>query len=355
MVRLEQGSNQMSRAKNELINILLLFGGGGTEHEISRISSQYLVDQINLLPEKLETNIQIHLVEILSNGNWQYQSKEPRSICFLNAKNELEIEGLKVAPIKIHFAVPCFHGPPGETGEIPAYLTIQGLPYLGSPFEGHMLCFNKIQTKLMLESQGIPTTPYIFTDKQDQKTIELIEKEFDRYGAVYIKSSHQGSSVGCHYVSDKKAIKEALEDALKHSPYALIEKPIKARELEVAVYEIDGELKVSSPGEIICEAGFYDYNEKYSEESKTVTKDLAEVSEKISEKIKQLSIEAFKLFKLTDLARIDFFLDGSQVYINEINTFPGMTPISMFPKMVARNGDQFTEIIKSKLTKSVLK
>lgn len=342
-------------------NVLLLFGGGGAEHEVSRVSSRFLIEQLSALnagygKTTLLQKFNLLVVEILEPKRWLLETGDNtiKQECHLSHTGELVFADEKRDKIKIDYAIPYMHGSPGETGEIQIFLSLCGVPFFGCDYEASMLCFNKIQTKLLLESRKIPIVPFDFIADISKDSMQIAEKLFDDYQGLFIKSSHQGSSVGCHLVKDKGQLKSAIEDSLSYSPYALLEKPIKAREIELSAYYLDGELKISLPGEVVCHGEFYDYEEKYSESSSAETIVEAELEPKVKEQIMEYAKAAAKLFRIKDLARIDFFLEGENIYLNELNTFPGLTPISMFPKMLEHNGHKFTQLLASGM-KNILK
>ena len=319
-------------------NILLLCGGGGSEHEISLISAKYVAQclaEIKDLPNfKNLQDLKVFQVEIGPDGFWR-QCKDQQEVQF-NGRY-LHITGRAE---EIHYAIPCIHGPPGETGDIQALFELARLPYFGAGPEGSRLCFNKISTKLWLEALHIPVTPYKFISSlQDLATAQAA---FDEWKYLFVKASSQGSSVGIYLVTDRQNLEYTLVEAFRYSPYVLLEKRIEGRELEVAVYEYDGKLHATAPGEIICPNKFYSYEEKYAQQSQTTTATVAPgLSEQVVQQMKAYALKAFEGLKLRHLSRVDFFYtqDG-QILLNEINTFPGMTPISMFPKMLMNNGHQ---------------
>lgn len=324
-------------------SILLICGGGGTEHDISLTSSQYIKDQLSKI-DGLET----HLVVILADGtrvDENGKKVELRKGGFLFHHDTEKSDYL-------HFAIPCFHGPPGETGEIQSVFEMMNLPYLGCGPEASLLCFNKVSTKLWMDAAGIPNTPWIFLS--DPSDMIKAKEFFNQQGSVFVKASSQGSSVGCYRVTNEQELEKSIIDAFKYSPYVIIEKMISGRELEVSTYEHAGKLHSSFPGEIICPDKFYSYEEKYSSNSRTETVMKAEGLDSTTvEKLATYSKQAFKLFKLRHLSRIDFFLTSEgEIYLNEINTFPGMTPISMFPKMMEADGVAFKNFLGNIIAES---
>jgi len=326
-------------------NILLICGGGGTEHEISLLSAEFLYE--NLL--KLKFNI--HFVEICKDGIRRTKQGVP---CELRKNGELFSANKST---KIDFIIPCIHGPPGETGQIQAVFELMNVPYLGAGPEASILSFNKVSTKLWMDALKIPNTPYFFVSKnQKLADIEtLVEKALNEWGEVFIKASSQGSSVGCYKLTDKSKIRETLTDGLKYSPYLLIEKAIKGRELEIAVFSYDEQLIATDPGEINCPDGFYTYQEKYNPQSKTTTHVQAkDIPLADAQAMKTQALHLFQALNISHLARVDFFYLGpGEFYINEINTFPGMTKISMFPKMLAAAGYKFDEFLEKIISHSM--
>lgn len=321
-------------------NVLLLCGGGSTEHEISLISVKYIKECLASLP-----GVELRSIEIDKNGHWVDEKKKKY---LLDAKGYLRSFEQDGDPgLKIDFAVPCIHGYPGETGDIQSYFEMIGLPYLGCNSETSKMCFNKITTKLWASALGVENTPYIFLTDAEAPTLDRVREFQKKHGDIVVKASNQGSSVGCFLVQKDKEPTETVKEAFQFSPFVLVEKRMRPRELEVSVYEFDGKLQISYPGEIICPSKFYSYEEKYSAESQTRTETKApNLTNETVKKITDYSRRLYDGLKLRHLSRIDFFLDGQEVYLNEINTFPGLTPISMFPKMMEANGHSFKAFLE---------
>ncbi len=250
--------------------------------------------------------------------------------------------------LSVDFIVPCIHGFPGETGDIQSMFEIAGIPYLGCGPEASSNSFNKITSKLWYDAIGIPNTPYLFLTRNDEYAHEQAQQAFDKWGKVFVKAARQGSSVGCYSVTEKSELRQAVNDAFGFSEQVLIEKSVKPRELEVAAYEMDGQLYITKPGEVIAPDGaFYSYDEKYSSASHSLTEvEAKNLTEEQVDAILEASQTVFKQMNLRHLSRIDFFLtEDNEIYLNEVNTFPGMTPISMFPKMLQNNGHQFHDFL----------
>ena len=320
-------------------NILLLCGGGSSEHEVSLVSAGYLFEQLNSIED-----FNVVRVEIKSEG-WCLDSGE---LVYLDINNQM-LCGDK-DQMKIDFIAPCIHGFPGETGDIQSLFEMAKIPYLGCGSEASNNSFNKITSKLWYDALGIPNTPYLFLSDNNEQSHRAAKEAFEKWGKVFVKAARQGSSVGCYQVIESEQLEEAVNKAFTFSDQVLVEKAVVPRELEVAAYEIDGELHISKPGEVIAPNGaFYTYEEKYGADSHSTTE--VEATNLTEEQLKQIDNNARKVFtqmKLRHLSRIDFFLtEDNEIYLNEVNTFPGMTPISMFPKMVEHNGHTFSSFLEN--------
>lgn len=320
-------------------NILLLCGGGSSEHEVSLVSAGYLFEQLNSIED-----FNVVRVEIKSEG-WCLDSGE---LVYLDINNQM-LCGDK-DQMKIDFIAPCIHGFPGETGDIQSLFEMAKIPYLGCGSEASNNSFNKITSKLWYDALGIPNTPYLFLSDNNEQSHTAAKEAFEKWSKVFVKAARQGSSVGCYQVTESEQLEEAVNKAFTFSDQVLVEKAVVPRELEVAAYEIDGELHISKPGEVIAPNGaFYTYEEKYGADSHSTTE--VEATNLTDEQLKQIDNDARKVFtqmKLRHLSRIDFFLtEDNEIYLNEVNTFPGMTPISMFPKMVEHNGHTFSSFLEN--------
>jgi len=319
--------------------ILLLCGGGSAEHEVSLVSAGYVQEQ-------LKKNDGFHVVRIEIRQNGWFNDKD--QLCYLDT-NTASIN-TSTSSEKIDFVVPCIHGYPGETGDIQSMLELADIPYLGCGPEASTNCFNKITSKLWYDTLGIPNTPYLFLNANNEFSYQKAKEAFEEWGSVFVKAARQGSSVGCYKVTQLDELKGSIAAAFEYSDQVLVEKALQPRELEVAAYEMNGELCITLPGEIIApKGGFYSYDEKYSENSHSLTEVEAKgLTDKQQSEIKEYAQRVFNHLRLRHLSRIDFFLtEQGEIYLNEVNTFPGMTPISMFPKMLENNGHQFSDFLSS--------
>lgn len=325
-------------------NVLLLCGGGGSEHEISLRSVKFYEDCMASMDD-----INAIKIEIDKQGQW-LDATGKRFL--LDGKRYLRAFAQDGDPgILIDSAIPCIHGYPGETGDLQSYFEMIGLPYFGCNSETSKMCFNKITTKMWATALGVANTPYIFVSENSKSSLEKAQAFQAEHGELVIKASNQGSSVGCYMVANAQDMIQAINDAFTLSPFVLIEKKMRPRELEVSVYEYDGQLQVSYPGEIVTPSStFYSYDQKYSVDSQSKTYIRAEnVSAEQVKKITDYATRLYHGLKIRHLSRIDFFLDQGEIYLNEINTFPGSTSISMFPKMLEANGHTFKAFLAQRL------
>lgn len=317
-------------------NILLVCGGDGSEHDISLISAEFIY-------QKLCANNDFNVIKVCLTNNEFIDANNNKG--YFDGKGGFNInnEHYKIAAL-----VPCIHGIPAESGAFQGFLELNAINYIGCDMQASINCFNKITTKLYLNAIDIPNTPFLIIKDKGQKSLDKAYEYFNIWQDVYIKAACQGSSIGCYHVTSSSELKDCIYEAFSYSNEVLMEKTIVHRELEVAAFEINGELIISDPGEIIMpDNEFYSFEQKYAKDSQTTTTtEPANLSDDIIHEIKEHAYLAFKALKLRDLSRIDFFLsDDNEVLLNEINTFPGMTPISMFPKLLEASGYDMTEFL----------
>lgn len=324
---------------NNRINILLLCGGGCAEHDISLLSAQYFESCLTQRDD-------VELLKLVLNAQGEYHTQGGKK-CELTNSRQIRFDD-DSASWPVDYVIPCIHGYPGETGDIQSYFNLINLPYFGCESEASSNCFNKITAKMWFSALDIPNTPYLFVNQVDDAAIARCAQAFDQWGSLFVKAASQGSSVGCFKVDNRDDIAPVLTRAFGYSPYVIVEKTIRARELEVAVYEYRGEVIATKPGEIICaDNTFYSFEEKYADNSHATTHvEATNLTDEQIAQIRDYAVRAFKGLKLRHLSRIDFFLsDEGDILLNEINTFPGLTKISMFPKMLAHHGEDFTDYL----------
>lgn len=314
-------------------NIVLVYGGEGSEHDISKISASYIQKQVDTSKFNLIT------FELDKNFNFIMDSKKYTLTPNKTLTNENEV-------ISVDYVIPCIHGYPGETGDFQSILDAYQIPYLGCDSESSKICFNKFLTKLVLENLDIKTTPFITVIKDRPKAnLEFLKT----HQVVFVKATNQGSSIGCYKVSTSDELLSKIDEAFTLSKHVILEKALSPREIEVAAFEFEGKIHVTSPSEVTHDGSFYDYEEKYSGNSSARTNLAPVLEDHVKKRLEDLSFQIFTSLKLKDLSRIDFFVVGSDIYVNEINTFPGMTSISLFPKMMEHYGVSFKSFIEEKL------
>lgn len=279
----------------------MIYGGTSSEYEVSCNSAKEITEFIDKTKYKLEC------VKINKNNKWLQNDKEIDNI----------IKFLKQYDV----IFPITHGTDGEDGKLQGLLDLFKLKYVGSKWGPSYICMDKEYSKLIFKELNIPIVPY-----------QIYENKLKIEYPVIVKPANGGSSIGITKANNNQELKKAIKIAKKYDKKIIIEKFIKAKELECAVLE-DNELIISDIGEIKNNGDFYDYKAKY----KNSNSDLiipADIPKEISDKIKAMSKLLFKKLNLNGFARIDFFFDGNTIYINEINTIPGFTKKSMYPKLM---------------------
>lgn len=295
--------------------VLLIYGGTSSEHEVSCISAKSIIENIDKDKYILEC------VKITQNNKWIHNNSEINNI----------IEFLQSFDV----VFPITHGTNGEDGKLQGILDLFNIKYVGSKCGSSYVCMDKVRTKEILTYYNIPQVPFEIYDKNKEIQIDF---------PVIIKPANGGSSIGIKKVDNKRQIKKAIKEAYKYDNKIIVEKYIKAQELECAILQ-NKKLIVSDIGEIISANTFYDYDAKYNKKSKNIIP--ANIDEKNKLKIQEYSKKIFEILELKNLARIDFFYDkeNDQIYLNEINTLPGFTKISMFPLLIMNEGFTYKQII----------
>lgn len=344
--------------------VLLLFGGESSEHDISIMSAR------NVYAAMDNAKYEVKLCFIDRHGKWwmlDEWKENPKMHGGLQvavvpgAKSLITIPGDKVVHIDVAF--PVLHGKNGEDGTVQGMLEIAHIPYVGCKVEASALCMDKAHAKRILSSInfGISVVPWTeFTRdsnckeflKSDLRNLQQEDGQHsdivERVGAGpwFVKPSRAGSSVGVTKVSRFEDLSDAIEKALLHDDVALVEMAVEGRELEVAVLGNPPHHKASGVGEIIPGADFYDYDDKYNENSQSKVIIDADLPDALKEIIRKRACKAYEALGCTGLARVDFLLDpGLTPYLNEINTLPGFTNISMYPKLWHEQGLKYPQLI----------
>ena len=338
----------------------VVFGGMSTEHDVSIVSATSVIESLN--KEKYD----IYPIYIDENGNWFKYTKDVNKIKIMKITEKIsELEAI-INPIEVlknlDVIFPILHGLYGEDGTIQGLFELCQIPYVGCKVLASSVSMDKAYTKILFEKAGLNQVKYEYIKKIEEKdTYKYINKNFDEEEMnleevakkimnnlkfpVFIKPSNSGSSVGIKKAKNKEELKEAIEFAGKFDKKILIEEGIDAREIECAVLETENVI-ASCIGEIMPAEEFYSYDAKYSNsESKTLIP--ADISKEIEDLIKKQAIKAFNAVDGKGLARVDFFIEKetSKIFINEINTMPGFTNISMYPKLWEASGIKYSLLL----------
>jgi D-alanine-D-alanine ligase len=349
---------------NKKIRVGLLFGGRSGEHEVSIASALSVLNALD------RSRYDVTLIAIDKDGRWLLpdpipllaQAHDPMHvkiadtqkpvglIPYQSVKQMVMVEGGDAKVPHVDVMLPILHGTFGEDGTIQGLLEMAAIPYVGSGVLGSAIGMDKEVSRMLLKSAGIQTVPTFvlrkFKYQRDAKACEQhIVKEFTL--PFFVKPANAGSSVGVHKVKSREQLGPALADAFAFDLKVLIEKGVAARELEVSVLGND-EVRTSVVGEIIPHHEFYSYEAKYMDENGSSFKIPAEnLPGAISDKIRSWAELAFRTLQCRGMARVDFFLDRNtgELYLNEINTIPGFTKISMYPKMWEASGLPYSNLL----------
>ena len=331
-----------------MIKLGVIYGGISTEHDVSEMSARSIIE--NLDKEKYE----IHQIYINKYGKWFEKIGEDRE----------EIYNLLWTLKELDVVFPVLHGLGGEDGTIQGMLEMLQVPYVGCGVLASSVGMDKVYTKIIFDKAGIPQTPYIYV-KKNNETYTIINEKFDEEAfkidtitaklkfPMFVKPSNSGSSVGVKKATNIEELKMAIEYAGQYDSKILVEQGIIGKEVECAV--LDGEeVQASTVGEILSAEEFYSFDAKYNiPESRTVIP--ADIEQDQIEEIRKLAVKAFKAIDGKGLSRVDFFIENetNKIYINEINTMPGFTKISMYPKLFEAVGISYSELLDRLITNSL--
>lgn len=345
-----------------MLKLGVIFGGMSTEHDVSIASGTSVIQNLD------KGKYEVYPIYIDQSGKWYEYTKKVNEIKRLAVGDKLDeitpisnvIEYLK----QIDIAFPVLHGLYGEDGTIQGMLELLKVPYVGCRVLGSSICMDKVYTKMVFEKARIPQADFIYIKAfRTEKEIkyQYVNKQFEEqevsisqiakriqetiHFPVFVKPSNSGSSVGVHKATNEKELEEALIDASLYDTKILLEEEIVGREVECAVLGNE-KVEATCVGEVLSAEDFYTFEAKYQNAaSRTVIP--AEISKEKLEEIQALATKAFKAVDGKGLSRVDFFIRKSdnQVYINEINTMPGFTQISMYPKLWEASGLSYTKLL----------
>ena len=298
--------------------ITVIYGGKSFEHDISIRSYKSFVENIN-------KKYQLSTIFVDKDGLWYENNKLMNNI----------VDFLKEQDV----IFPLIHGNIGEDGKLQGLFETFDIKYVGSNTISSALAMDKAFCKIILDKYNIKQVPYVILNKKTK--IKEITSKLNY--PVIVKPANGGSSIGISIANNARELVKALSNAFKYDKKVVVEKFVKARELEVGVIENNG-IICSSIGEIKSQ-GFYDFDSKYIKDTEVIVN--ADLKKETKLKIKEYAREIFKILECSGFARVDFLYDeiNEELYFNEINTIPGFTDISMFPKLFINDGYSYSEII----------
>ncbi|TVR73883.1 MAG: D-alanine--D-alanine ligase [Spirochaetaceae bacterium] len=338
------------------MNVVLLYGGRSAEHEVSLVSAAGILPELARMPE-----MEVLLIGITRGGLWYRQDRSDQ-LDNARHKGALSIEAnpesaLVVVPgrgialaggsvLEADCVFPVLHGTYGEDGTIQGLLETAHLPYVGSGVTGSSVGMDKLRAKQLWERNGLPVVPYVAV--RDNNPVLADEMIRARFGyPVFVKPNAAGSSIGISRVEDAPSLAAAIARALTVDGTVLIEKAFPIREIETSLLG-NRAPRTFPPGEVIPRHQFYDYDAKYTDPEGARLVIPADLDAGTVGKIQEICAAAFEAVDAAGLARVDCFLntDTGAVYLNEINTIPGFTPISMYPKMVEYGGVSYGDLLR---------
>lgn len=337
------------------IRVGILFGGKSAEHEVSLRSAKNVLDAID--KDKYEPV----LIGIDKSGKWQlggksdlllksgnsadFQLSDTNTKVTIAPQSEGEITNLESIETKqsIDVIFPILHGPFGEDGTVQGLLKLANIPFVGASVLGSAVGMDKDVMKRLLRDANIPIGKFLVVSNDEKMDYEEVVEKIG--SPFFVKPANLGSSVGVHKVSKEEDYTEAISYALNYDRKIILEEYIKGREIECSVLGNENPI-ASIPGEVIPKHDFYSYEAKYLDENGAKLEIPAKLDEDTVTKIKKMAVDTFKVLCCEGFARVDFFLkDNGDILVNEINTIPGFTSISMYPKLWEISGIPYTELI----------
>ena len=339
------------------IKVAVIFGGASTEHDVSLVSAKNVIE--NIPKDKYE----VICIGITKKGHWLYFPGDISEIASGEWEHNTDCTSAILSPDPLHKGLitldsgsasikkidvvfPVLHGRNGEDGTIQGLLDLSRIPYVGCGLLASAGCMDKVHTHMVLDQCGIRTAEWRMIG---QRSINKLDSECAAIAAelgfpLFVKPANSGSSLGINKATDLETLKDAVKFAFSHDNKVVIEQFISGKELEVAVFGYDSPF-ASYVGEIEPCNDFYDYEAKYI----LGTSNLyipARIDDEASKEIRETAVNAFKALGCKGLSRVDFFLtDDQEVILNEINTMPGFTPISMYPKLMEHLGMSYSYLV----------
>ncbi len=337
--------------------IAVLFGGVSSEHEISLISAYSVLT--NIPKDKYE----VMCVGITKKGHWLYYPGEYENIKTGEWETDPDCATAILSPDALHEGIviigenevylrkvdavfPVLHGANGEDGTVQGLCQLSGLPFVGCDMTSSAVCMDKVLTHTVLDGAGIKTAEYVAVKSEQLDDMDAVCSEIEeKLGyPVFIKPASAGSSVGVSRASDREALKSGMKVAFAHGNKVVVEREIIGKEVECAVLGNGKNLIASVPGQVTPAEEFYDYDAKYK--LGTSVLDIpAKISEDETERLREIAKKAFTACGCSGFSRVDFFVTENDIILNEINTIPGFTPISMYPKLMENMGISYPALL----------
>ena len=349
------------------LSVCILFGGMSPEHEVSLRSAESVLNNID------KSKYNIFPVGITKEGDWilfggkdysmlpagtwmNHPANRRAAISPVRGQGLLSFEGDCVVRERIDVVFPVLHGENGEDGAMQGLMKLAGIPYVGPHVAASAVSMDKTLTKLVVDHAGVVQAAWQLVRRSDtehhmENVLNSLEKRFSY--PMFVKPAGTGSSVGVSKAADREGLEKALENAAKYDAKVLVEEFIHGREIEVAVMGNDNPV-ASICGEIDSGADFYDYDAKYVTDTSTAYIP-ARIPEDVQETVREAAVKVYSAIGCQGLSRVDFFVtyEDNRVVFNEINTLPGFTSISMYPKLFAASGIPYTQLIDELLELAV--
>ncbi len=330
---------------------MVLFGGRSAEHDVSRVTARHVLAAAD--PERYD----LDPVGISRDGTWHRAEAARAALADpTTLPDALGIEGPAVDPFSVLVGddvcvLPLLHGPMGEDGTVQGLLEVADVPYVGSGVLGSSVAMDKTMAKHLARAAGIEQTRWRELHRDEVVDVPaadaVLDAVVDELGfPMFVKPANMGSSIGVSRADDRDALRTALGTAFALDDWVVVEEGVTAREIEVAVLGHTTSPRASVPGEIRPAAEFYDYDDKYNDGAAELLIP-APLPAEVTDEIRRLACHVFRTYRAEGLARVDFFYEeaGRGLLLNEINTMPGFTPISMYPQMWQATGLPYRALI----------
>lgn len=325
--------------------LVLLYGGRSAEREVSVLSAQSVMRAVNYDKFQVKTYFISQKGDFIKTQEFTSQPDETESL-MTNQTIKLE-QKIKPSDIYEENAVvfPVLHGPMGEDGSMQGFLEVLGMPYVGTNVLSSSVAMDKITTKQILESTGVPQVAYTVYIEGDDLEEAISDSLATLSFPIFVKPANMGSSVGISKAEDEAGLREAIAEALKFDSRILIEQGVNAREIEVGILG-NTEVRTTEAGEVVKDVAFYDYKAKYIDNKITMAIPAA-IPADVMTQMRSYAEKAFKALGGCGLSRCDFFYtESGEIFLNELNTMPGFTQWSMYPLLWENMGLAYADLIE---------